>query len=895
MAKQHLLIVDSDPKSLRVLEVSLKKAGFSVTRASNGLDAIEKIQISAPDMIITETAMPEMNGFELIQQLRSSKEWKDIPVMFLTAQKSIEDKIRGLEQGVEDYLTKPIFIREILARVSLVMQRRQRERLETRGSKTEFAGNLSDMGIIDLIQTIDISQKSGVIHVDRKGDSGDIFFRNGKVIDASTSSRSGEEAVYRMLVWSEGHFHIEFKNVKNTDVISLSTQGLLMEGMRRLDEWGRLQEQLPSLNSIFDIDDQLLAERLGEIPDEINTLLKHFDGRRSLMEVVNLCPLGDLEALTVITKLFFEGLIYDMGTMQPEDLETAPPVHPATLDATGAGASIPAPDAVVGEVESAADAERVATRANSMETYQPTVGPDETIDAFEIPRKSNAVTSSDESSARAESNERPITGKYKLTSMSDSEPDAEEVTSGGQASKLSLPAAQKTMMMHVSRTPTDPPPRVATRQDEEAHTAARGKSDAERRQLDDMDTVSDGIVPSDFDELVHSTADIETTAPHTLVDDVDGVVPDRDSDVAVSTAEESDDTARDTSPVLGRDESPVTAEQEDEEINDTVAAQSGQGRGDAGLKADEADVYGETVDDSTTRKETESEGDSGTVEENDVEEDVDEEEGDEEEDEWAELDSATSRGYLKKVIIAVIAAAVLGGAAVVIFGTDLILKPSSSADGVPAAADAVSPTDKAEGEAGKTASLAEKDQRQIAANERKLDTASESVASAVTAEGPGEGTTVDTDPAARALNSDVSAKEASADSKILPSVSPTPVPPPDAEKMAEYKKLVKKASKQSREKQLSTLESAIAIHPNGVEALTEYTLAAMEKRKYHDKALEYAKRVLQIDPGNARAWLAIGYIYQLQNKSDESKEAYKKCAECKEPAEFVRNCKLLAR
>jgi CheY-like chemotaxis protein len=892
VAKQHLLIVDSDPKSLRVLEVSLKKAGFSVTRASNGLDAIEKIQISAPDMIITETAMPEMNGFELIQQLRSSKEWKDIPVMFLTAQKSIEDKIRGLEQGVEDYLTKPIFIREILARVSLVMQRRQRERLETRGSKTEFAGNLSDMGIIDLIQTIDISQKSGVIHVDRKGDSGDIFFRNGKVIDASTSSRSGEEAVYRMLVWSEGHFHIEFKNVKNTDVISLSTQGLLMEGMRRLDEWGRLQEQLPSLNSIFDIDDQLLAERLGEIPDEINTLLKHFDGRRSLMEVVNLCPLGDLEALTVITKLFFEGLIYDMGTMQPEDLETAPPTHPATSDvATGAGASIPAPDAVVGEVESAAEAERVATRAHSMETYQPSVGPDETIDVIENPRKSEVVAGRGESSVQAESKDRPITGKYNLASMADAESDAEDGTSGGQASKLSLPAAQKTMMMHVSKTPTDPPPRVATRQDDEAHMAARGQSDAERHHLDDTDTLSGGVVPSDFDELVHSTADIETTAPHTVVDDADGVVPDMDSDAAVLSEEENDDSPRDTSPVIGRDESPVSTEQEVVGTNDAAVAQSEEGRGDAGPKVDEADVDGETADDSTSGKETMSgEDDDGALVENDEEEDVEDEDG-EEADEWAELDSATSRGHLKKVIIAVIAIVVLGGAAAIIFGTDLILKPSSTDDDVPAV---VSPTDKTEGGADKTAGVAEKNQTNVSVNEQDGDTAAESVASAATAEATGEGTTVDTDPG-RTLDSDVSSATVSATSGKLPSVSPPLAPPPDAEKMAEYKKLVKKASKQSREKQLATLASAIAIYPNGVDALTDYTLVAMEKRKYHDKALEYATRVIQIDPGNAKAWLAIGYIYQLQNKSDESKEAYRKCAECKGPAEFVRNCKLLAR
>ena len=65
MAKQHLLLVDGDPKSLRVMEVSLKKAGFSVTTAIHGKDALEKVQISPPDLVLADTKMPEMDGFEL--------------------------------------------------------------------------------------------------------------------------------------------------------------------------------------------------------------------------------------------------------------------------------------------------------------------------------------------------------------------------------------------------------------------------------------------------------------------------------------------------------------------------------------------------------------------------------------------------------------------------------------------------------------------------------------------------------------------------------------------------------------------------------------------------------------------------------------------------------------
>src|SRR5262245_39386603 len=171
------------------------------------------------------------------------------------------------------------------------------------------------MAVVDLIQTIEISRKSGVIHFKHPdGKRAAIYFRAGKVIDAEMGRLTGEEAVYRLLVWSEGEFEVEFKNIRRKDVIELSSQGLLMEGMRRVDEWGRLCEQLPPLETVFEVDYRELADRLSEIPDEINTILRLFDGRRTLMQVVDDCDFGDLEALNVISKLYFEGLIYDAST-----------------------------------------------------------------------------------------------------------------------------------------------------------------------------------------------------------------------------------------------------------------------------------------------------------------------------------------------------------------------------------------------------------------------------------------------------------------------------------------------------------------------------------------------------------------------------------------------------
>ncbi len=312
LAKQTLLLVDADPRSVRVLEVSLKKSGFSVTTAADGQDALSKIELSAPDLILTDTRLPRVDGYELVRQLKEHPELAGIPVVFLTSQKSVEDKIRGLELGVEDYLTKPIFVRELIARVNLLLARRAQQSMATSlpGSRrTRLSGDLVDMGLVDLLQTFEVGRKSGVARVESEGRVATIFFRDGKVVDAELGRLRGEEAVYRTLIWSGGTFEVEFCPVDRSDVVPTSTQGLLMEGMRRVDEWGRLLEQLPPLETIFEVDHEQLVDRLNEIPDELNGILRLFDGRRPLEEVVDESPFEDLSTLSTVTKLYFEGLL----------------------------------------------------------------------------------------------------------------------------------------------------------------------------------------------------------------------------------------------------------------------------------------------------------------------------------------------------------------------------------------------------------------------------------------------------------------------------------------------------------------------------------------------------------------------------------------------------------
>jgi CheY-like chemotaxis protein len=347
LAKQHLLLVDGDPKSLRVMEVSLKKAGFSVTTAVNGRDALEKCEISPPDLILSDTKMPEMDGFELCRRLKTDDRYRGTPFIFLTSQKSVEFKVKGLELGVEDYLTKPIYIKEIVTRVKILLQKKEKERLEKKDLKASFAGSLADMGVVDLVQTLEMGKKSGALHVkNRNGVEAVAYFRDGRILDCELGKLAGETAFYRLLNWQDGEFAIEFKPIEREERIPVSTQGLLMEGMRRIDEWGRIVEQLPALDRVFELEYGLLAERLAEIPDDVNALIRLFDGRRTLEQVIEEADYDDLAAAGVISKLFFEGIIRETAGAPAE--EPATPPGPALGAAERTPTHIPLPSAIPG-------------------------------------------------------------------------------------------------------------------------------------------------------------------------------------------------------------------------------------------------------------------------------------------------------------------------------------------------------------------------------------------------------------------------------------------------------------------------------------------------------------------------------------------------------------------
>ena len=123
MAATQILVVEDEDALATLLEYNLGKEKFDVTLAGDGEEALLKIEEQAPDLVILDWMLPKVSGIEVCRRIRAKPETKNLPIIMLTARSEEADRIRGLETGADDYLTKPFSNDELVARVRAVLRR----------------------------------------------------------------------------------------------------------------------------------------------------------------------------------------------------------------------------------------------------------------------------------------------------------------------------------------------------------------------------------------------------------------------------------------------------------------------------------------------------------------------------------------------------------------------------------------------------------------------------------------------------------------------------------------------------------------------------------------------------------------------------------------------------
>lgn len=320
MAAWRILVADDEPLVIGMIRDILSRLPVSVLEAKDGEEALHLARGERPDLILLDVMMPRLDGFQVAQILKKDPATAQIPLIFISALGASRDKVRGLNLGAEDYLSKPIEPDELQTRVLSILNRTRapaQAEAHPRGpsqpppqvppppSAQEPAlasGQLQAMDLVSLVQVLEGQRRTARLLLARGAEQGVIAFVDGAIVRAAQGARLGVAAIYQLLAWQEGTFQMAAPDAgSQVGGVTLPIQALLMEGMRRLDEVPGLRASLPT--EPLEVLPALRATMPAQGQPEAATLVALLDGTRDLDQVLAESPLDAWMTLKVLHRL----------------------------------------------------------------------------------------------------------------------------------------------------------------------------------------------------------------------------------------------------------------------------------------------------------------------------------------------------------------------------------------------------------------------------------------------------------------------------------------------------------------------------------------------------------------------------------------------------------------
>jgi CheY-like chemotaxis protein len=317
-SSHHVFVIDQDSAELERLLQLLKENRYQISQFNDLQLAYKNCLATRPDIILFEPQVSNDRGSFFIRQMKKHYCDLPVPIIIITQETDLEKRLELLEMGIDDFLSKPYYPEEAVARIHVLIQENKKPLISTRTENQGFAGSLKEMNLIDLIQTMEIGAKSGIIYLYRGDKEGQVHIQSGKIVEAIVDDYPGvERAFLHMLTWIDGSFSVVVKEVVGEHAVPPNTQHLFDEGARIIDQWRKLTGELPSLQT------HLLQVDVGQtvrLSNEERMLLRQFHEPATILQAIDRSEFEDFYTLNVIKSLLEKGLLIKTEqTQQPEE------------------------------------------------------------------------------------------------------------------------------------------------------------------------------------------------------------------------------------------------------------------------------------------------------------------------------------------------------------------------------------------------------------------------------------------------------------------------------------------------------------------------------------------------------------------------------------------------
>jgi CheY-like chemotaxis protein/predicted regulator of Ras-like GTPase activity (Roadblock/LC7/MglB family) len=224
LVQYSILIADGDPEYIQYLSGTLRANGFNAKGTSSGRDALNTYKVESPDLVVADMDLSEMDGSELLEALRGFDPQSKVILTTSTATKELIT--RAFRMGALDILEKPLDFEFLTKKIQELVSREDRA----------LEGNLKMMSLASIVQINCEERNQAQLILNYQGQIGSIYFKDGEMIHAETDRATGEEAIYELLEWEDGSFQLKMGAEPSLRTIDKPWSGVILEGMRRIDE-----------------------------------------------------------------------------------------------------------------------------------------------------------------------------------------------------------------------------------------------------------------------------------------------------------------------------------------------------------------------------------------------------------------------------------------------------------------------------------------------------------------------------------------------------------------------------------------------------------------------------------------------------------------------------------
>ncbi len=246
MSRYAVLIVDDDEASHDALGAYLEASGFELWHAYQGAEGLALMRKQRPDVVLLDIQMPVMDGLQMLAEVQKEPALCETPVLLLSSLDRSYLKVKGLELGADDYITKPYDRAELNARIKAALRRSAR----FRRAQQQLSGSLDELGLAELVQTLDLGNKAAQIVVPDM--EGELFIAKGALLHARQGVHLGQPALERLLLMERGRFEVRFGVDASAQSFAAGRAVMVvMEALAAVDHARRVLAAVPTPGSQY--------------------------------------------------------------------------------------------------------------------------------------------------------------------------------------------------------------------------------------------------------------------------------------------------------------------------------------------------------------------------------------------------------------------------------------------------------------------------------------------------------------------------------------------------------------------------------------------------------------------------------------------------------------------